>query len=188
MGMDIYGKNPQLLSSKPEIVWETSSDEAKSQYFKVLGKWEKDNPGYYFRANIWSWRPIQMVIEFVNEKDNLELDLNGFDENSGCGLDDQEECNNLANSIENFLNEANLNDNEDSLYLCLGMWTDENRRFKVTDEIAADLNKQFSYGQIIQGGVVGKDGNLYYPAWGTSKWHLDEFINFLRHCGGFEIW
>ncbi len=186
--MDIYGKDPTLVGLKPELDFSTASDEAKKEFFDQLNEWEENNPGYYFRANIWSWRPIQMIIEFMNQKNDLQLNTAGFGENSGHGLENQEECNKLADSISEFMAGSELKDEEDTLYLCLGMWIKADKSFGVPDEIAEDLDKQFPYGKIIQGGVVGKDGNLYYPAWGTSKWHLEEFVKFLRNCGGFEIW
>ena len=36
--------------------------------------------------------------------------------------------------------------------------------------------------------IVTDDGNVYYPSHGTPLWLINEFINFLRNCGGFSIW
>ena len=59
MGMDIYGENPKLSYEKPEIDWESNpSEEEKSEYFDALTKFELDHPGYYFRNNVWWWRPL----------------------------------------------------------------------------------------------------------------------------------
>ena len=59
MGFDVYGKNPQLVSTKPDIDWDTNpSDEERDKFFEDLNKFEEDNPGYYFRNNVWYWRPL----------------------------------------------------------------------------------------------------------------------------------
>lgn len=58
MGFDLYGKAPQLVSEKPEINWDVASGKEKDKYFEDLSKFEEDNPGYYFRNNVWWWRPL----------------------------------------------------------------------------------------------------------------------------------
>src|SRR4051812_45074191 len=68
MGMDVYGKKP------------TSED------------------GRYFRANVWSWRPIHQLCEIV-----LKRDFPSWAFNDGDGLETQEECNQLADGLERYL-------------------------------------------------------------------------------------
>ena len=59
MGFDVYGKNPKLVGERPDIDWSTQpSDEERDDFFKKLHKFEEDNPGYYFRNNVWWWRPL----------------------------------------------------------------------------------------------------------------------------------
>lgn len=186
--MDIFGMNPKLTGEKPEIDWENSDDETKKQYFKELNEWENNNPGHYFRANVWSWRPLNLIIDYVNQKYELDLETDGFGDNSGCGLDTQEECDKLAEGLKLFLERAELNDEEDALYLCLGLWVDEKGVFITDDAIVNELNEEFPQGKIIQGSVITKDGNRYYPAWSTSVSHIREFISFLENCGGFNIY
>ena len=69
MGMDVVGKNP----STPE--------------------------GEYFRANVWSWRPIHALCEIVTQTLYPEWSYN-----DGKGLTSQEECDRLAARLENYLN------------------------------------------------------------------------------------
>jgi len=68
MGMDVYGRNP-------------TSDAGK-----------------YFRANIWSWRPIHQLCEIV-----LKRELPGWAFNDGEGFETQYECNILADGLEAYL-------------------------------------------------------------------------------------
>ena len=60
--MDIYGLNPTLTEKRPEIEYEGSTEEERKIYWNKLEAWEEANPGYYFRANVWSWRPINKII------------------------------------------------------------------------------------------------------------------------------
>ena len=65
MGFDLHGINPKRNTAKPEILTEYKTDEGwtdfvkleeqglKDKYFK-----EDDNPGGYFRNNVWWWRPL----------------------------------------------------------------------------------------------------------------------------------
>lgn len=63
--------------------------------FDLYGK-----SGNYFRANVWSWRPIHNLCEEVNEENNLGLSFDGWEYNDGRGLDNQEACNKLADALE----------------------------------------------------------------------------------------
>ncbi len=66
MGVDIYGKryytkdaDQQLVlvkkwvNKKPQMDWDSDAitEVDKKNYFDALDKFEKDNPGHYFRSN-----------------------------------------------------------------------------------------------------------------------------------------
>lgn len=159
MGMDINGRNP------------------------------KNTRGEYFRANVWSWRPMHMLIETANSLDNLDIDTSNYGNNSGAGLETQEECDKLADSIEKIINEdKNFNDESDTIYVNLGMWVNDNGGFSVPNHIEKELNEQYPVGTLLYTSIVASNGELVNPAWGTSRSHVTDFIYFLRSCGGFEIW
>ena len=63
MGFDLYGLNPKLKGVKPSIDWNTATDKDKDNYVKALNIFEEENPGYYFRNNVWWWRPLAYLIE-----------------------------------------------------------------------------------------------------------------------------
>jgi hypothetical protein len=86
MGMDVYGKNPKLKSPKP-IRPENFDDKAEMEtYFEQMEKFEAENVGFYFRNNVWWWRPLaDYVIRFTKVTDGK-----GWGENSGFGADEQE--------------------------------------------------------------------------------------------------
>ena len=59
MGFDLYGLKPNLKTKRPEIDWSQKlTQEEKQTYFKDLERFEEENPGYYFRNNIWMWHPL----------------------------------------------------------------------------------------------------------------------------------
>ena len=68
MGMDISGLNPKITGTEPVFPrnWDELSEKAQSFYWELKNDYERDNPGIYFRANIWSWRPIHLAIVKAN--------------------------------------------------------------------------------------------------------------------------
>ena len=67
MGFDLHGENPTIKTGtvRPkEIDWDTATDKEKEKYWDLQNKFRDANPGEYFRANVWGWRPIW---EFVCE-------------------------------------------------------------------------------------------------------------------------
>ena len=85
MGFDLYGANPIKNTKIPIEVtqyqdeegfcnWNKMSDENKEEYFKYREQHEEENPGTYFRNNVWWWRPLwEFVVErcddILTEKD-----------------------------------------------------------------------------------------------------------------------
>jgi hypothetical protein len=186
MGMDVYGKNPKLTSVRPEIDWANTTKENGQAYLKIVQEWEEENPGYYFRANVWSWRPIQMIIDMANDAFDLEIDTSSYGTNDGAGLDTQEECDKLADGIEAVLKLDKEMDG-DRIYMSLGMWVNYEGNFNVDAEIQRELNLQYPTGTILTSSVVASNGTLVCPPWSISRSHINEFVKFLRHCGGFKI-
>ena len=154
----------------------------------ITGRNPKNETGEYFRANLWSWRPIQMLIAHVNDKYNLEFDLEGYGENSGAGLDNQVDSDQLANTLYHVIeSDKDLKEDDDILYVNLGMWVNDNGGFTVPEHIQEELNEQYPIGTKFHTSIVASNGELVNPAWGTSKKHIMNFIDFLYSCGGFQI-
>lgn len=187
--MDVYGLHPKIVGEKPHApVWAEATDEEKDVYFKAQDEWEEENPGYYFRANVWAWRPIHVICDMAINIMELPFSTDGWGNNSGNGLETQEECDMLADAIETFLtlNEANAKEDDDTMYIALGMWIYNDGQF-VSEAEREKLNNDYPEGSIMYNGVVNEDGQLAFPAHGVSINHVRSFVNFLRHCGGFEI-
>ncbi len=191
MGVDIYGRKDKWIGVKPEIDWsEEHSQEARDEFFKLLDEFEETNPGYYFRSNWWGWRPIQMLCEVAAEKHDLDINFKYWGSNDGKGLDNQEDCNALADALDDILKtDGGFEDDYDTLYMNLGSWTDQKGSF-IDQELRSRLDKELPLGQVTFTGIMLSDQGttVYYPSHGCDKRHVMNFIKFLRDCGGFTIW
>lgn len=133
MGMDVYGRKPTT------------------------------DAGEYFRANIWSWRPIHELIEKANVLPQKMVEDMAF--NDGAGPD-AEQALLLAYQLENMLE---------------GM--EDDNTFMLTDEIDGPVAAMLS--QFKEQGIeiVSPRGPVYQADVSQVK----EFIEFCRHSGGFEV-
>ena len=99
MGYDLYGISPQENKEFPKryheimkeygdgegfLNWkENVPDEIKEEYWEIKDQYQKDNPGEYFRNNVWFWRPLWVFVcnncaDILNEDDMM-----GGESNSG---------------------------------------------------------------------------------------------------------
>lgn len=64
MGFDLSGLKPQENTKKPEILikhpigWQIEDESIQKEWSNAYEKWENENPGVYFRNNVWWWRPL----------------------------------------------------------------------------------------------------------------------------------
>ena len=67
MGFDLHGRNPENAGKRPTwdkdypVGGKNEDSELKKEfdiYIQALNKWEDNNPGDYFRNNVWFWRPL----------------------------------------------------------------------------------------------------------------------------------
>ena len=191
MGVDIYGKKDKWIGVKPEIDWSKEHTRAaKDEFFKLLDEFEETNPGYYFRSNWWGWRPIHMLCEVAAEKHDLDIDFKHWGSNDGKGLDNQTQCDELADALEDILEtDGGFEDDYDTLYMNLGSWTDQSGTF-IPEEIRSKLDEELPLGKVTFTGIMLADTGttVYYPSHACDKRHVMNFIKFLRDCGGFTIW
>ena len=193
--MDIYGTKPQLIGDKPEYPsdYDDLSDKAQNCYWELVKEWEDANPGYYFRANVWAWRPIHLAIVQANISCDLDIDddtLDGMAYNSGHGLKTQEECNKLADALQELVDGMG----EDSVHeygFALGCWNLRQGAELLDEEDEQALNEKYPYGQIIidmpiKLATKNKTRDVW-PMHVTKVEHVKEFIQFLYRCGGFKI-
>ena len=73
MGFDVHGMNPKINKEQEKYSvynkykdmdfkqkWEEldADEELRSQFWKEQEDYEENNPGIYFRNNVWWWRPL----------------------------------------------------------------------------------------------------------------------------------
>jgi len=105
MGMDVSGKDPTIqndishystyhklsvLSYKERETAFKDNDDVRDTYWEEADKFNSDNPGIYFRNNVWWWKPLWRYCAEV-DKDNLisEDTYHGGMHNDGVGLDSE---------------------------------------------------------------------------------------------------
>tara|TARA_Y100001963_G_scaffold148082_1_gene225364 strand:+ start:238 stop:762 length:525 start_codon:yes stop_codon:yes gene_type:complete len=103
MGMDVSGKNPKInvpkenypvLSKWDDIEWGKRNDDEwnKEQklYWKEKEQYNSDNPGVYFRNNVWWWRPLwYFCCTYCNDIISQRVMESGS-YNDGSGLNDED--------------------------------------------------------------------------------------------------
>jgi len=87
MGFDLYGMNPIINKPKPNMLikhkWNEVPQEKQKAYWDAQDEDRLNNPGQYFRSNVWYWRPIwKFVCEVCNDV-LTEEDYKGGHTNSG---------------------------------------------------------------------------------------------------------
>jgi len=100
MGFDLYGMNPKINKEQEKYSvynkykdmafkqkWEEldADEKLRNQYWKEHTDYEENNPGVYFRNNVWWWRPLWA---FVCER--LDDVLTEEDMERGCYNDGHE--------------------------------------------------------------------------------------------------
>jgi hypothetical protein len=199
MGMDISGLNPKIKGVEPKFPdnYDELSDKEQRAYWDERDYFLQNNPGFYFRANVWGWRPIAELCILAIENSGLNFGNIAWHYNSGDGLKTQEDCDLLANALEYILEEEdNIKEDDDVIYLNLGMWTKMGSGEYVTEKKCNELNEKCIPGGytglapriMFTSGVVDDNGDVYTPSHSISYGRIKSFITFLRNCGGFEIW
>ena len=135
MGMDVYGRNP------------------------------RSDPGEYFQANVWSWRPIHdLIVELCSDLlDEDTIESLGY--NDGAGPKDQKICTEMARRFEVWMEQ-----HTDGHKLDLDLRVTREGRLITEEELAENPEME-----TVSPYEVGDD-------------HLKVWIEFLRNCGGFEVW
>ena len=208
MGFDLYGENPKVVkgfSDKKseryeELASMSYSDREKQgfsdEYWELQTEWENNNPGNYFRNNVWWWRPLwsftcDHCADFLTEDD-----MNG-----GCYNDSYIITEDKAVAIAERLYEA-LKEPETQEYLDNHMKTMEKAKKhnemieqekKALDEIAVaitgdknvapidypkDLKKKFD--ELTK----KRDWASSYP---INRENIENFARFAEQSGGFSI-
>ena len=136
------------------------------------------NEKAYFRANIWSWRPIHSLIsKFASDlvdEDTIRL----MSANDGAGITNPDDCVKLANRIENWMEH-----NVDGLNIDVTEEAEQSIE-KIVNDIISMVTSNLEEGDNYTG---IKYGDSDKPKYRVNDDHLKEFVEFLRVCKGFKV-
>ena len=213
MGFDLHGLKPIINKKESKkmkklmkrwgdkngwyLDWKKDFPEkVKSKYFKLKDKHHYNNPGIYFRSNVWWWRPIWQYVslfcdDFLSVKDIA----------AGHSNDGETICKTKALKIASRFNRT---DRDGTMDAWVKIHKDEYKKGKKhNDKIQKELRKitkecikAVKDDNIVpadfpepfktrwQNKYNEKDWNGNYP---TSKEALLEFSQFCKESGGFDI-
>jgi hypothetical protein len=131
----------------------------------VYGRSPTAPAGEYFRANVWSWRPIHaLAVDLCSDLLDEET-LRRLAYNDGAGPQDQPTCTAMASRFEQWMeHHTGGHGLESALRVTKEGW------FVREEELAEnpDLETVSPYQ--------------------VRDEHLKQWIEFLRYCGGFQVW
>lgn len=157
----------------------------------ISGRKPTTEEGDYFQSNWWGWRPIHAISQIAAYNSKLKINFENWGSNDGAGLRTQNQCDKLANAIEELISDK-LNefvtDDDDRIFVVLGSWCEAGTGKFIPSDIELSLNQQFEYGSLQYSTIVTESGMRVESAHSTSLRRIKEFITFLRNCGGFKIW
>jgi hypothetical protein len=130
----------------------------------VYGRQPTSEAGKYFRSNVWSWRPIHLLIIELCADLLDEETLRLMAHNDGAGPTDQATCTEMANRFDRWL-EHHVEGHE----VDLGCRVTAEGHFVSDEELAANPELET------------------VSVHGVADEHLKQWADFLRHCGGFEV-
>ena len=170
MGMDVYGIDPVINAKSvkpPQINFMEASEDERMSYFDANAKYESENPGIYFRANVWSWRPLHMLIiqfcqDYLKETGQILIEdpvLESMGMNDGDGPQEEWQCKELAKRFD--------------------VWLEHNAKGHTVD-----------LGMRVEAGgkfTDSKDPETTFSAHSIHDEHIKEFVKFLENCGGFQV-
>ena len=196
MGFDIYGLAPKLKSKKPTIDWENATKEDQDNYFQKRQKWEDDNPGSYFRNNVWWWRPLAELIidkcsDLITHEQARDLHNNsGRQFGKGTSIA-------IANRLQSLIDNGYVDDLEKSIKANSEKAEAHNKKIEAKlkalakkvkelrpNENLAPKDYTYPYNEHWKEISSQKNWDSSYP---FNKENVIEFIKFSRASGGFEV-
>ncbi len=183
MGMDVNGINPVIVGDSPEWPGNNATESEMNAYFEAKNTFRQNNPGDYFRANCWSWRPLMAIMEMSGALDCLpDTQAEHMNYNDGAGARTKKQAKDMASCVREWViahdwkweSILDLDNPERGEFYYEPNWGDsmvnEEGRF-LSEEEAKDpsIPKRSAY-------------RIYRP-------HVEEWVLFLENCGdGFEVW
>ena len=197
MGFDLYGLNPNFKKLKPSIDWDKKpTKEEQEKFFADYNKWEKENPGHYFRNNVWWWRPLADFVLWLADEEFTEEERKRWHDNGGFKVSEKK-ANIIADLLEMAIEKGMANRMEEENKRTMAKARKHNKKI---EEQHKELRK------IVEEKTGKKElAPIEFPEPFKSQWddiqkmtdykahypfsldNVKEFIIFCRASGGFEI-
>ena len=200
MGFDLHGLKPQENTEKPEILikhpsgWQIEDEAIQKEWYNAYEKWKSENPGVYFRSNVWFWRPLWLFVcssceDILTDKDMSSGSFNDFHKISKTKY--KKIAARLRKLLKNLDVKKYAAHHEDERQKAV----DHNK--KVQDLIDA-LNERVKeqHGDIVPKDYPEPHKTDWYNLQDQKKWlgnypfseeHVEEFAEFCEQSGGFQI-
>jgi hypothetical protein len=131
----------------------------------VYGRSPTSPAGEYFQANVWAWGPIHaLLVELCSDLLDSEM-LRRLTFNDGAGPEDQQTCTAMANRFERWLEH-------------------HAQGYRLESDLRVTPEGRFVSEQEL---AENPDLETFSP-YAVQDEHLKEWSEFLRCCGGFEVW
>jgi len=203
MGFDLYGERPTIKEGtvKPkEINWDTATQNEKEIYWEAQDKFRAENPGDYFRANVWSWRPIWSFVCEVCSDILTEEDFKRGQYNDNH-LIEEDRARDIAKRLREKMNlarerqkqyetEAPAKEKFNKMLEDAGRYIFEEiskpKSILITcpgDMETHDPENYKKWETLVHSGNIKFD-EMSYP---IDADFIEEFANFAEHSGGFRI-
>tara|TARA_R100000697_G_scaffold43342_1_gene56464 strand:- start:166 stop:759 length:594 start_codon:yes stop_codon:yes gene_type:complete len=196
MGFDLYGQNPKLKGEEPSIDWtKKPTEEEKKEYFKAREKFEAENPGHYFRNNVWWWRPLANYVLQLMGNEFTEDEQKSWHHNDGYEVS-EEQARKIADRLEQEL-KTNRVKTVESFY------KEKMKRASAKNKVLEKKRNELE--KIVWDKTGQKLAPVKYPEPFKQQWediqnqydweasypfseeNVIEFMRFCRESGGFQI-
>ena len=197
MGFDLYGLNPKIKegSVKPERPTDMKDQAEIDEYVSAMEKFESENKGFYFRNNVWWWRPLAQYIIEQTKVITDQKKIEGFSYNDGIEIS-KEEAIQIAKQLKHLIKTGHTKKYEEEYMLAYKKAELHNKKVqKELDSFQKAMDKK--HGKDIapkdypkedyekwNAIYSKKDFNGGYP---FSERNVKEFAEFAEQSGGFQI-
>tara|TARA_R100000995_G_scaffold76504_1_gene46152 strand:+ start:152 stop:748 length:597 start_codon:yes stop_codon:yes gene_type:complete len=197
MGFDLYGQNPKLKSEEPYIDWtKNPTKEEKEEYFKAREKFEEENPGHYFRNNVWWWRPLANYVLQLMENEFTGKEQASWHHNDGYEVS-EEQAKKIADKLEKELKTNRVKTIEEFYKVKMKKAEEENKivgqKHEELKKIVAEktgknnlVPREYPEPFNSQWNDIQKQFN-YDSSYPFSEENVIDFMKFCRSSGGFQI-
>tara|TARA_R100000329_G_scaffold138511_1_gene120003 strand:- start:1281 stop:1874 length:594 start_codon:yes stop_codon:yes gene_type:complete len=196
MGFDLYGQNPKLKGEEPSIDWtKKPTEEEKDEYFKARAKFETENPGHYFRNNVWWWRPLANYVLQLMGNEFTEDEQRSWHHNDGFEVS-EEQARKIADRLEQELKTNRVKTVE-------GFYKEKMKKASAKNKVLEKKRNELE--KIVWEKTGQKLAPVKYPEPFKKQWediqnqydweasypfseaNVIDFMRFCRESGGFQI-